>query len=139
VKRAAGALEVPDVDACHADAGGAALAAIRALMWEKAGLVRTAGGLREALTGIGVLSASLPPGAVEARNVAAVSRLLATAALARPESRGAHFRADYPSPDAAWRRRILLRRAGGPDAGTDAIRIELQPVPAPAAAAEAYA
>jgi L-aspartate oxidase len=137
VRRAAGALELPTAGASVEDAAEAApaLSAIRALMWDKAGLVRTGDGLRQALAGIEALSGSISPGAAEARNVATVSRLLATAALARPESRGAHFRADHPSMDPAWRRRILLTRAGGPDA----IRLELQSVPAPAATAEAYA
>ncbi len=137
LKRPAGTLDLPKVDASKdaAAEATAALSAIRALTWEKAGLVRTGEGLRDALAGIEALSAKVPPGAVEARNVATVSRLLATAALARPESRGAHFRADYPSKDPAWRRRILLERA----AGHDRVRLGFQPVPAPPAAAEAYA
>jgi aspartate oxidase len=102
-------------------------------MWEKAGLVRSGEGLREALATLDALSASIPPGAAETRNLATVSRLLATAALARPESRGAHFRADHPRADPAWRRRILVTRAG------DGVRLELSSVPAPAATAEASA
>ncbi|HSD27478.1 MAG TPA: L-aspartate oxidase [Vicinamibacteria bacterium] len=140
LKRPAGALALPSVaPSIGADperASAAAQAGIRALMWEKAGLVRTGDGLGEALAGIEALAASIPPGAVEARSVATVAQLLATAALARPESRGAHFRADHPQTDPAWRRRILLTRSGGPGAG---IRLGVQPVPAPATAAEAYA
>jgi L-aspartate oxidase len=135
VRRPAGVRELPDVEPSRAEGqeGASAQAALRALMWEKAGLVRTGDGLRDALAGIDALSASIPPGAVETRSLATVARLVATAALARPESRGAHFRADHPLPDAAWRRRILLARAGS------GVRLELQPVPAPAATAEAYA
>ncbi len=135
MKRPAGGLDLPRIQAsADADAeASAALSGIRTVMWEKAGLVRTGEGLRDALGRIEALSASIPPGAVETRSVATVSRLLAAAALARPESRGAHFRADHPSTDPAWRRRILLTRAGA------GIRLELQPVPAPPATAEAYA
>jgi L-aspartate oxidase len=135
LRRPAGALELPEVDARLADEREAAAAqdAIRALMWEKAGLVRTGEGLREALAGIEALSLAIPPGAVEARNAATVSRLIAAAALARPESRGAHHRADHPRSDPAWRRRILLARAGS--AG---IRLEVRPVATPSAT-EAYA
>jgi aspartate oxidase len=105
-------------------------------MWEKAGLVRTGEGLREALAGLDALAQAIPAGAGEDRNLATVARLVATAALARPESRGAHFRADHPLADPVWRRRILLTRAGGPGTG---VRLETEPVPARAAAAEAYA
>jgi L-aspartate oxidase len=108
-------------------------AGIRRLMWEKAGLVRTGEGLREALSGIGALARTIPAGAEESRNLATVARLVATAALARPESRGAHFRADHPRTDPAWRRRILLRPEGG------APRLETEPVDTPPAAVEAYA
>jgi L-aspartate oxidase len=136
VRRPAGTLDLPRVEATLDDGEApAALSGVRALMWEKAGLVRTAEGLRGALAGIDALSASIPPGAAEARNVATVARLLATAALARPESRGAHFRADNPRKDPAWRRRILVTRAAGP-AG---VRMEVEPVPALAAGTEAYA
>ena len=79
------------------------------------------------------LAASIPPGAAEARNRATVARLVATAALARPESRGAHFRADHPLAETAWRRRILLTPEGGVP------RLETEPVAAPPAAREAYA
>ena len=135
VKRPAGVLELPDVEASRDDEqeAASAQAALRGLMWEKAGLVRTGEGLRDALAGIDALSAAIPPGAVETRNLATVARLVATAALARPESRGAHFRADHPLEDAVWRRRLLLARAGA------GVRLELQPVAAPAAKAEAYA
>ena len=42
--------------------------------------------------------------ALSVRNLALLGRLLATAALAREESRGAHFRLDFPDTDEAnWR------------------------------------
>jgi succinate dehydrogenase/fumarate reductase flavoprotein subunit len=41
--------------------------------------------------------------ALSVRNLALLGRILATAALARTESRGAHFRLDYPgTDDAHW-------------------------------------
>jgi aspartate oxidase len=96
---------------------------IRGLMWEAVGLVRTGQGLQQALDRLEALEARLPPGG-PTRNQVTVARLVATAALARPESRGAHFRADHPLTDPAWRKRILLTRDGS---GT---RLETEPVPA---------
>jgi L-aspartate oxidase len=134
LRRPAHALELPPSALAGDDEPAAAAdAEIRRVMWEKAGLVRTGDGLREALAAIEALAATLPAGAVEARNRATVARLVATAALARTESRGAHFRADYPLADSAWRRRILLTLEGG------APRLETEPVAAPPAAREATA
>ncbi len=128
------ALQLPSVASASDDeAAAAAVAGIRRVMWEKVGLVRAGDGLREALAAIESLEASLPTGAAEARNRATVARLVATAALARPESRGAHFRADHPLAETAWRRRILLTPEGGVP------RLETEPVAAPPAAREAYA
>ena len=95
---------------------------IRALMWDAAGLVRTGQGLREALARLAKLEAEPAFGSGATRNLVTVARLVATAALARPESRGAHFRADHPLADPAWRRRILLTSEGS------GARLETEPV-----------
>jgi L-aspartate oxidase len=134
LRRPSGALVVPAVEPdATPDEAAPVQAALRALMWERVGLVRTADGLREALLGIEALSAALAPGAAETRSLVTAARLVATAALARPESRGAHFRADHPLSDPAWRRRILLTPEGG------APRLRTVPAGAPPSAQEAYA
>jgi L-aspartate oxidase len=136
VHRPAHALELPHVAPALAgddEPAAAAQTGIRRVMWEQAGLVRTGDGLREALAAIEALAGSIPEGAAEARNGATVARLVATSALARPESRGAHFRAEHPLAEPAWRRRILLTPA------EEGVRIETAPVPASPAAVEAYA
>lgn len=61
-----------------------------------------------------------PPGlsrrAVEDRNLLTVGRAVTAAALHRTESRGAHFREDFPSPDPARARRTFWRLEATPDA-----------------------
>jgi L-aspartate oxidase len=37
-------------------------------------------------------------------------RMMAEAALLREESRGAHYRTDFPETEDAWRRHIVFRR-----------------------------
>jgi succinate dehydrogenase/fumarate reductase flavoprotein subunit len=47
------------------------------------------------------------------RNLVEVARLIARAALLRDESRGSHYRADFPKPDNdRWLRNIYLTRQG---------------------------
>ncbi len=98
-------------------------ARLRRLMWDKVGLVRTGEGLRDALDEIDDVVAALPEGVSEVRNLATVARLVARAALARPESRGGHFRADHPDTRSAWARRIVLSRSG------DREQLAIEPIP----------
>jgi fumarate reductase (CoM/CoB) subunit A len=56
--------------------------------------------------------------ALSVRNLALLGRILATAALRRAESRGAHFRLDFPeTDDARWR--VVTRLEMGPDGGPE--------------------
>jgi succinate dehydrogenase/fumarate reductase flavoprotein subunit len=69
--------------------------------------------------------------ALSVRNLALLGRILATAALARTESRGAHFRLDYQSTDDInWR--VVTRLEQGE---SGAIEFHTDPVKEPAAAA----
>lgn len=78
---------------------------IRELMWRHAGIVRTAQGLKCAIDELQRLQSTLPCGrsrrCCEARNIHAAGLLIARSALARLESRGAHYRTDYPVHDDA--------------------------------------
>lgn len=85
------------------------------LMWEKVGLARTGEQLAEAVAQLeswqAAMEANPPqdrPGR-ELANLVTVGRLVATAALIREESRGAHYRLDYPTAREEWLRRIVLR------------------------------
>jgi L-aspartate oxidase len=75
---------------------------VRSLAWDQCGIVRAGEGLRSAceiLAGDTVRPASDPAlEQYELRNIHAVCGLIAHCALAREESRGAHFRVDFPEP-----------------------------------------
>ena len=101
---------------------------VRALMWEKVGLFRERRALREAIATLEEhwrpLDAHLSAGGRldfagwRAANLLTVSRLIARAAERREESRGAHYRDDYPHRnDAEWNRRIKETLAGVADDG----------------------
>lgn len=72
-------------------------------MWEKVGIVRTRLGLTEALKFLEGTANRLPAmdsrRRCEAHNLHSVATLIARSALARLESRGAHYRLDYPAHD----------------------------------------
>ncbi|HYH18518.1 MAG TPA: L-aspartate oxidase [Azospirillum sp.] len=105
------------------------IAAARRGLYESAGLVRNGAGLRTAAHRLARLDAdlgALPGGEAdadavrrwgEARNLLLVGRLIVHAALAREESRGAHFRTDFPETDPAARRTLFtLDSLDGADA-----------------------
>ncbi|MFG1270497.1 FAD-binding protein [Xanthobacter versatilis] len=96
--------------------------ALRRLMVRHVGIRRERSSLQEGIDGIRALLAELDAASgartlgaavetFEARDVARVALMIATAALARTESRGAHHRRDHPTQDDAnWLRHIGFRR-----------------------------
>lgn len=69
-------------------------------LWDHAGLGRDRAGLQVAAKQLRSWRAELSTVAGrEDENLRQVGRIVVAAALARQESRGAHFRADYPTPD----------------------------------------
>jgi L-aspartate oxidase len=89
------------------------IAELRDLMWKDAGLLRDAAGLEAAQRGLEALAAAMPRGmfrrAVEARNLHAVAGVIVTSALGREESRGAHFRNDFPLKDSEAKHSVMER------------------------------
>ena len=86
------------------------LKALQSLLWEKASLIRDAEGLTGALDGILALRAKWRcradlPAKAFARNLL-VAEAVVKSALRRTESRGAHYRSDYPETDPAQARPI---------------------------------
>jgi len=84
--------------------------AVRDLMWREVGLVRAQAGLQRALGQLERLRPRLASSQGEAANLLEVATLVATAALARPESRGAHYRSDHPDTREEWRAHLVLEQ-----------------------------
>ena len=91
--------------------------ALQTVMWERVGLVRDAAGLRAALAALAELAERAErtgvrggprwnlawQQALDVQNLVLVARLTAAAALYREESRGSHYRSDFPArDDARW-------------------------------------
>ena len=87
------------------DRGAAQVAAdeIRSLMWEHAGIDRNARGLRTAKRALEGIRSRLTAGATEEINMLDTALLIVESALLRRESRGGHFRSDFPKPKNKWR------------------------------------
>ncbi len=100
-----------------ASAGAVARDAIRARAWSALGLARDATGLRELRAFLSLARAAAPApvdrASAEDRNLADVAWAMAESALFREESRGAHFRTDFPEPEARFLGHTLLD-ANGP-------------------------
>ena len=97
---------------------GAALKEVQEIMSSRAGVLRSAGGLTEAIEMLGKISASpaatIDPAAWEATNVVTISLALAEAALRREETRGSHWREDHPArDDAHWAGHFDIRMTDG--------------------------
>ncbi len=93
-------------------------ASLQALMWDKVGIVRDGPGLAQAVRQLAGWSAAQPAPhdrpSHELANMLLAGRMMAESALLREESRGAHFRTDFPLPRDEWKRHITFRRAAGP-------------------------
>jgi succinate dehydrogenase/fumarate reductase flavoprotein subunit len=80
-------------------------------MWRSVGLFRDRDGLTAAVEALDAAGDTPPPSTPdEHRHVSlvTVARLIARAALRREESRGGHFRADFPErDDRRWRIHIV--------------------------------
>lgn len=86
------------------------VASLRQTMTALVGVRRTGDGLREALTIIDGLDAAQPD-CPDFANMCATARLIASSAVARCESRGAHWRDDCPATDPAQTTRSFITHA----------------------------
>ena len=89
------------------------------LMDAEVGLERSGGSLGRASEALAAWSKQVGSAPLASRdetetaNLLLVARLVVAAALAREESRGAHYRTDFPEASDDWRQHLLLRL--GPD------------------------
>ena len=86
------------------NASVASLGEVQRIAWERCGIVRSAEGLRDAMLQLEALTPQSP----EEHNTRQVALLIARCALARKESRGAHFRTDYPEKSEAFARHSVV-------------------------------
>jgi L-aspartate oxidase len=96
----------------HGAPGALTVSRIQELMWQNVGLFRTRGSLEPAVALLETAYQTQAPAAGDSAtmefwrhfNLLTVARLIATAALWREESRGGHFREDFPErDDLRWR------------------------------------
>ncbi len=94
------------------------------VMWEKVAIIRNENGLKSALKKIDELKSKsrnmhVPEGrgfnknlldALEIENMLTVASLVTQSAILRRESRGSHYREDYPERDERWNRSIVLNK-----------------------------
>ena len=85
---------------------------LQSLMWDKVGIIRSGKSLKEAASILATWESLLPqPGdrpSYELNNLILCARLVTEAALLRKESRGAHFRTDFPRNSPEWQRHIVF-------------------------------
>ena len=89
------------------------LASLQSLMWDRVGIIRSGEGLTAAADTLAGWERSLPRPvdrpSYELGSLVLCGRLIAEAALLRKESRGAHFRTDFPRTSPRWRRHIIFK------------------------------
>ena len=95
---------------------------VRDVMWRYVGVIRDAEELKSALQIFRELngtveaatarSAEAVSGLLEVENALLVGEMVARSALTREESRGAHFRKDFPREEASWKRNLFVQKVG---------------------------
>jgi L-aspartate oxidase len=92
----------------------ASLTRLQQLHWDKVGIIRDKEGLNGAATMLSAWQQALPETAdqssLELSNLILTGRLLTEAAYIREESRGAHFRSDFPESSDRWQCHIVWKK-----------------------------
>src|SRR6266516_3616806 len=95
---------------------------IREVMWKNVGIIRDAEQLlaarkelrklRDEAETLAAADKDQLQSCLEVQDMLRTAEVIVVAALERKESRGAHYRSDYPQMDPAWEKNILIRRDG---------------------------
>jgi succinate dehydrogenase / fumarate reductase flavoprotein subunit len=118
-------------------------AALQEMMQSHVGIVRTESEMRQALDDLATLNARAAraavighreynPGwhtAIDLRNLLVVSEAITRSAIERKESRGGHFREDYPEKVAEYGTFNIVTRKKA-DGSMEVVRVPLAPMPA---------
>ncbi len=84
----------------HSPTASPVLEQIRTILWKDVGITRNGRDLALAVEQLGALEVARPEtlsrGACELHNIWTLAQLIARSALAREESRGSHYRSDFP-------------------------------------------
>lgn len=90
---------------------------LKSLMWRQVGIERCEAAVREAEESIDFWCRYVMPkefyfrGGWEIQNLLTLAKIVSVAARTRQESRGVHYRTDFPqADDASWRRHITFQR-----------------------------
>ncbi len=89
---------------------------LRAMMSANVGVIRNADGLAEAVRTFAALEKDT--GNIALRNMATTALIVSASAWARHESRGAHYRSDYPVEKPALAKRTMTTLAMARDIAT---------------------
>src|SRR5579875_91794 len=95
---------------------------IKDIMWQNVGIIRDEGKLlaaqrvikelQEEARYLGASSSAELQNALEVRDMLKTAEVIILGALIRTESRGAHFRTDYPQMNPEWEKNIRIRKDG---------------------------
>ncbi len=99
---------------------------LQEVMWDHVAIIRNEQGLRMALRAISRIEAQInqinvPEGssfnrylqdALEVENMLETAKMVITSAVLRQESRGSHYREDFPETREDWKKSIVLNRNG---------------------------
>lgn len=103
-------------EAAPNESPGPTLGGLQALMWDKVGIVRNRDDLACTVKTLRSWQAAKPPlsdrASHELASLITCAKLASEAALMREESRGAHYRSDFPDSSEVWRKHIIFRKDG---------------------------